>query len=165
VLAGIGSPSCRLSMSPRSALRPRFAQYPLARTSNPQEMEPVPLRLPPEQPSDTDRRSLLGERIKCAEARHSGAMCLSATNPPPTSASRAGPDTLFATLRLASKSLHPWERDGASPAPLARFRVHFSVAVGTSPTRRLRLECPRACARAAERGRRGWCSSLRLAAG
>jgi hypothetical protein len=36
--------------------------------------------------------------------------------------SRAGPDWLFATMEVATKSLHPGRGTGLSPAPLARFR-------------------------------------------
>jgi hypothetical protein len=73
----------------------------------------------------------------------------------PLAQSRAGPDTALRHAAAGVKdAFTPGRGTGLSPAPLARFRVYFSVAVDTSPTRRLRLDCARASARAAERRRR-----------
>ena len=86
----------------------------------------------------TARRNLRGERIKCAEARHSGAMCLRRDEPSQWRRIARGRTRLFATLRLASKSLHPWERDGAKSGParpfsgsLERSCGHFAHAPAT----------------------------------
>jgi hypothetical protein len=78
----------------------------------------------------TARRSLRGERIKCAEPRHSGAMCLRRYKPSHGRRVERGRTRLFATLRLASRSLHPWERDGAKSGPARPFSDSFQRSCG-----------------------------------
>jgi hypothetical protein len=52
VLAWHREPQLQLSIPPVGTPALVLGRYPLARLSNPLEMEPVPYWLPPEQPSD-----------------------------------------------------------------------------------------------------------------